>query len=82
MICRYSLTIKCRCPVDDLMNTYQAEIESASTIQAERILREIIMIGNEPNFQEDLTASLARSLGCQVTTTGYHSGVKTVVIAP
>lgn len=82
MICRYSLTIKCRCPVDDLTDSYLTEIDSPSIIQVETILREILYLGSEPKFQEDLTASLARSFGCKVTTTGYHSGIKTVVVAP
>jgi hypothetical protein len=82
MICRYSLTIKCACPVDELSDVYEAEFESAATIKVEDILEAVRPFEAGQMFQEDLTASIARTLGCKVTTTGYHSGVKTVVIAP
>lgn len=82
MICRYSMTIKCACPVDELSDVYEAEFESAATIQVEDILEAVRPFESGRMFQENLTASLARTLACKVTTIGYHSGVKTVVIAP
>lgn len=82
MLCRYYLTIKCACPVDGLSDVYEAEFESATVLKVEDILEAARPFESGQMFQEDLTASLARTLACRVTTTGYHSGVKTVVIAP
>jgi hypothetical protein len=82
MICRYSLTIRCACPVDELSDVYQSEFESAVTIKVEDILEAVRPFESGRMFQEDLTASLARTLGCKVTTRGYHSGVETVIVAP
>lgn len=76
------MTIGCRCPVDNMPDIYEAEFENSSTIKVEDILSVTRSLEGGKMFQEDLTASLARALSCKVTTTGYHSGVKTVVIAP
>jgi hypothetical protein len=82
MICRYSLTLRCACPVDELLDVYEAEFESSHTIKVEDILEAVRPFESGRMFQEDLTVSLARTLGCKVTTIGDHSGVKTTVIAP
>lgn len=82
MICTYSLTIRCACPVDDLPDVYQVVFESTATIKVEDIIEAVGQFEVRKLFQEDLTASLARTIGCKVTTSGFHSGVKTTVVAP
>jgi hypothetical protein len=64
------------------MDVYEAEFESSTMVKVEDILDALRPFENEAAFQEAVTASLARSLGCKVTTIGEHSGVKTVVVAP
>lgn len=61
---------------------YEAVFESDDTIRCEDILNEIGKFATEKAFQEAITANLARRLRCKVTTVGYHSGVKTTVVAP
>ena len=82
MICRYFITIKCLCPVDGCPDTYDAVIESAEMISVETIIEAAREAGLKRQFQEELTADLARRLGWNVTTRGFHSGVLTVVLAP
>jgi len=75
----YSLKINAQCPVDGKRDLYDCVIVSTSTLQVEKILAEIKDLPKA--FQEEITVELARSLGAEVTTTGWHSGVKTVVTA-
>ena len=82
MKCRYSLKIRCACPVDEGSDVYDAVFESDDLIKVEAILDAVRAYATIKAFQEDVTRSLARTLGCQVTTIGYHSGVLTEVIAP
>lgn len=82
MRCSYSLMVRCRCPVDDLTDTYDVTIDSATTIKVEDILEITKPLASTKMFQEDLTAALARALGARVVTIGYHSGVLTTVTAP
>lgn len=82
VICRYELQIAAACPVDDKGDVYDATFESGDTIQVERILEAVAKYATRKAFQEVVTAELARDLRCRVVTVGYHSGVKTTVIAP
>jgi hypothetical protein len=82
VICRYALTIRCKCPVDERADVYQAEFESPTMIKVEDILAAVLPFETRATFQEDLTATLARQLGCKVTTKGSHSGVETTAVAP
>lgn len=82
MICRYSMTVRCGCPVDDLPDVYEVEFENSVLIRVEDILAAVSGFSATKVFQEDLTADLARRLSCRVRTVGYHSGVRTEVEAP
>lgn len=82
MICKYYLAVTCACPVDDGRDAYWAEFESSVLVKVEDILAAVAPFSDKKVFQEDMTRSLARTLGCKVTTTGMHSGVLTVVSAP
>ncbi len=82
MICRYYLTIHCVCPVDESADVYDAVFESDDLIKVESIIDAVRAYDTQAAFQEDITRSLARILGCRVSTIGYHSGVRTEVFAP
>lgn len=82
MECRYETRIVAACPVDSKPDVYEATFESDDTIRCEAILDAIGKYATEKAYQEVITAELARELRCRVTTIGYHSGVRTTVIAP
>lgn len=82
MHCKYETRIEAACPVDDKPDVYEATFESHDTIRCEDILAAIGKYATEKAYQEAITADLARALRCRVTTVGYHSGVKTTVVAP
>lgn len=82
MLCKYETRIVAACPVDDKPDVYDATFESDDTIRCEDILSAIGRWATEKAYQETITAELARSLRCRVTTVGYHSGIKTTVSAP
>lgn len=70
----------CRCPVDNSLDHYELSVEVRKLIKVEAILAAIAALPKKA-FQEELTEQLAKVLGATVTTTGYHSGVKTVCVA-
>ncbi len=82
MQCRYETKIVAACPVDSKPDVYDAVFESDDTIRCEDILAAVGRFATEKAYQEAITADLARDLRCKVTTVGYHSGVKTTVVAP
>lgn len=82
MICRYETRITAACPKDGMPDVYEATFESDDTIIVERILEAVGKYQTEKAYQEVITADLARTLRCKVTTIGFHSGVKTTVVAP
>lgn len=69
----------CHCPVNGALDTYHVSVEANRMIKVEDILA-IVAAVPEKMFQEDITAHLAAELCCGVTTTGYHSGVKTTCV--
>ncbi len=75
MLVKHYLTVTAECPVDGKPDRYEAVIECSRIVKVEDILA-LAVLGKM--FQEDATQHIARSLGVKVTTTGYHSGVKTV----
>ena len=82
MQCKYEVRIEAACPVDEKPDVYEATFESHDTIRCEDILMAVGKYATEKAYQEVITADLARTLRCRVTTVGYHSGVKTTVVAP
>lgn len=82
MLCRYEVTIRAACPVDEAGDVYDCVIESPAIVKVEDILDAVAAYQKRPAFQEDITSDLARTLRCKVTTVGFHSGVKTTVVAP
>ena len=78
MLIRHHLTITASCPVDRKPDHYEAVIECGSVIKVEDILAAVERLKTRRIFQEQLTQELASTLGAKVTSTGYHSGVKTI----
>ena len=78
MLVRHYLTITAACPVDDKPDHYEAVIECSRVLKVEDIIAAVEALKDKRIFQEQLTQELARAIGANVTTTGYHSGVKTV----
>jgi hypothetical protein len=78
MIVRHHLKITASCPVDKKPDHYEAVVECSRVVKVEDVLSAVERFTQSPMFQEELTQELARVLGAKVTTTGYHSGVKTV----
>ncbi len=77
----HTTTIQAKCPVDHDLDTYEVEFSAERVIKVEDILAAIKQVAAREIFQEDLTVLLARQLGVQVRTVGYHSGVRTEVTA-
>ncbi len=78
----YETQIATICPSDKENDFYLVTVESRRTVMVEDILAAIKEWENKKAYQEDITAALSRSLGCIVTTVGWHSGVKTTVRVP
>jgi hypothetical protein len=77
---KHTLTIDAVCPFDDNRDTYKCVITSARFISVEEIQTAVENLTRKA-FQEDITEGLARTLGATVRTVGWHSGVKTEVVA-
>jgi hypothetical protein len=69
-----------RCPVNNGFDIYDLRVETSGLLKVEDILAAIDALP-EQIFQEEITERLAQALAAKVTTTGYHSGVKTTVEA-
>lgn len=78
MLVKHYLTITAVCPVDQKMDVYEAVIECDRVLRVEEIIAAVDKCTRQPEFQEAITRDIARELAVKVTTTGYHSGVKTV----
>ncbi len=79
----YRFECRAVCPVHaDLIDVYQVEVRSCSTIPVEKILGHFAQYETKQIFQEDMTKQAAVALGCAVNTTGIHSGVEVISCAP
>lgn len=84
MKCQYAIEVRAQCPVmPDGTDLYQFTIESASLIEVEKIVAFFSANAGKRNvFQEALTQQCAVTLGAQVTSVGWHSGVKVTCVSP
>lgn len=84
MKCRYEYEVRAQCPVNpDDTDLYDFVIESDKLIEVEKIVGFFSKhAGRRKVFQEALTNQCAVTLGAKVTSTGWHSGVKVVCVAP
>lgn len=80
MLVTHKFTISCSCPVDGGADTYAVTVRARRCIKVEDIDREARRLASVQQFQEDLTRDLARCIGAEVTTVGFHSGFKTTVV--
>ena len=77
----YTLKIEALCPIDHKGDVYDCTLYSDKPIPVEHILEFVQQYKTVELFQEDLANSLSRLLFCTVELVGYHSGIKTRVIA-
>ena len=84
MKCQYELEVRAQCPVNPQdTDLYQFIIESEALIEVETIVAFFkATAGNKETFQESLTQLCAVTLGANVTSIGWHSGVKVTCHAP
>jgi hypothetical protein len=71
----YTLTISALCPADGRRNTYTATFRTRAMLLVERLLEIVKPFAEQKLYQEELTATLAKEVSCQVETFGNHSGV-------
>lgn len=84
MKCRYEYQVRAQCPVVPTdTDLYQFTIESEHLIEVEKI-RDFFdkNAGKKETFQEVLTQQCAVTLGAQVTSEGWHGGIKVICHAP
>lgn len=81
---RYEIEVRAQCPVVTTdTDLYQFTIESGALIEVEKITAFFEEHAGRKNiFQEALTQKCAVTLGAQVTSVGWHSGVKVTCQAP
>ncbi len=78
MLVKHALKMEAKCPVNDLKDHYDVVVECNRVLKVEDIIEATAKYKDQAKFQEDITQELANSLNAKVTTTGYHSGVKTI----
>lgn len=84
MKCKYEYQVRAQCPVVPTdTDLYQFTIESEHLIEVEKI-RDFFdkNAGKKETFQEVLTQQCAVTLGAQVTSVGWHGGIKVICHAP
>jgi hypothetical protein len=83
MNCKYEVTVRAICPIHKVQDTYDVTVESPHEIIVESILEFVAALATVEETQENLTDTIASKFpGTQITSVGYHSGVKTTVVAP
>lgn len=80
MLCEYRLEVVGGCPVDRGGDVYTVTVRSRRTVMVEDIHAAAKKYTTEHRTQEDLTDLLARELGAEVESVGWHAGVHTRVV--
>lgn len=80
----YEIEVRAQCPVNpEDTDVYAFTIESESIIEVEKIAAFFEQNARQKNiFQEVLTQKCAVTLGANVTSIGWHSGIKVTSTAP
>lgn len=78
MLVKHYLRLTAVCPVNRQLDHYDLVVECRRVVEVEKILKEVTFFADVAMYQEQITKALSKRLKCKVTTTGYHSGVKTV----
>lgn len=81
MYVKHEFKIKANCPVDGEGDTYDAVFEPVGLVYVEYIRKVLEEAKDAKIPQEELTLEMARKLGGTLTTVGFHSGIKTTVVA-
>lgn len=76
----HQLTVFSTCPVDERRDVYRVVVRTNRTVKVEDILAAVEQNTKKAVFQEELTKLLAKSLGCEVETRGWHGEVYTTVV--
>jgi heterodisulfide reductase subunit C len=79
MIIEHRLLVTGICPVDLKHDVYDCMVRVRRMLPVEEILAAVKDATQKPAYQDDITLALHRTLACEVTTVGEHSGVKTTV---
>lgn len=81
---KYEIEVRAQCPVNPKdTDLYAFVIESETIIEVEKIVAFFKANAGKKNvFQEVLTNQCAVTLGAIVTSTGWHSGIKVICVAP
>lgn len=69
--------LQCRCPVDNLTDTYEVTLTIDRLVKVEQILDYAATFADQTLYQENLTELLAEKFDGKVVTVGTHSGVRT-----
>lgn len=80
----YEIQVRAQCPVNPSdTDLYAFTIRSETIIEVEKIAAFFKANGGKKNvFQEALTQKCAVTLGANVRSEGWHSGIKVVCEAP
>lgn len=80
----YEIEVRAQCPVNPAdTDLYAFTIKSETIIPVEKITGFFQSNAGQKNvFQEALTQQCAVTLGAQVTSVGWHSGIKVTCVAP
>lgn len=80
----YEVEVRAQCPVNPRdTDLYAFKIEAETIIEVERIAAFFKANAGKKNvFQESLTQQCAVTMGARVTSTGWHSGIKVICVAP
>lgn len=81
MYVKHEFKIKANCPVDGEGDIYDAVFEPVGMVFVEDIRAILEEAKTSKVPQEELTLEIARRLGGTLTTVGWHSGIKTTVVA-
>lgn len=76
----HCLTIFSLCPIDGRRDVYKMIVRTQRMIRVEDILAAVEAATKKPVFQEDLTEHLAKAIGCEIETQGWHGEVQTTVV--
>lgn len=81
MIITHELVAKCSCPKDHKPDLYEVTVTTRRVIPVEDIIAALARLEPVEQYQEQFTVELARAIGAEVKTVGFHSGVKTTCVA-
>jgi hypothetical protein len=76
----HEFELKGRCPQDGCPDFYACVVRVSRVLWVEDIAAACADLQDRPRCQEELTAELAKRLGAEVETVGWHGRFKTTVV--